>query len=391
MQRAPEGDWTTWLMLGGRGAGKTRAGAEWVRELVSGVRPVSPIALVGETMHEARAIMVEGVSGIISVYPVSERPRLDKARGVVVWRNGAEAWLMPANDPERFRGPQFAAAWCDELAKWPKAEGAWDMLQFGLRIGARPRQMVTTTPKPTRLLKRLMADPNTVVTRMKTRANRDNLAPAFLEAIVARYNETVLGRQELDGEMVEEMPGALWNRSQIEAGRIADVPGLTRIVVAVDPPVTGGKNSDACGIIVAGRSGDEAVVLADRTVQGVTPVGWARVAIAAFHEFDADTILAEVNQGGDLVKNLMHQVDASVPVLEARANRGKWVRAEPVAALYAQGRVRHAGMFTELEDELCAFGPDGLAEGHSPDRLDALVWAVTELLLRDGPVPRVRV
>ncbi|HCO56093.1 MAG TPA: ATP-binding protein, partial [Pelagibacterium sp.] len=215
MQRAPEGDWTTWLMLGGRGAGKTRAGAEWVRELVSGRRPVSPIALVGETMHEARAIMVEGVSGIVSVYPVSERPRLDKARGIVVWPNGAEAWLMPANDPERFRGPQFAAAWCDELAKWPKAEAAWDMLQFGLRIGTRPRQLVTTTPKPTRLLKRLMTDPNTVVTRMKTKANRDNLAPAFLEAIVARYNETVLGRQELDGEMVEEVPGALWNRSQI--------------------------------------------------------------------------------------------------------------------------------------------------------------------------------
>jgi phage terminase large subunit-like protein len=391
MQRAPEGDWTTWLMLGGRGAGKTRAGAEWVRELVSGARPVSPIALVGETMNEARAIMVEGVSGIISVYPVSERPKLDKARGVVVWPNGAEAWLMPANDPERFRGPQFAAAWCDELAKWPKAEAAWDMLQFGLRIGVRPRQMVTTTPKPTRLLKRLMADPNTVVTRMATKANEDNLAPAFLAAIVARYNETVLGRQELDGEMVEEMPGALWSRGQIEAGRIGEVPGLSRIVVAVDPPVTGGKNSDACGIIVAGRYGENAVVLADRTVQGVTPVGWARVAITAFHEFNADTILAEVNQGGDLVKNLMHQVDASVPVLEARANRGKWVRAEPVAALYAQGRVKHAGMFAELEDELCAFGPDGLAEGHSPDRLDALVWAVTQLLLRDGPVPRVRV
>ncbi|WP_417580429.1 DNA-packaging protein [Pelagibacterium sp.] len=391
MQRPPEGDWTTWLMLGGRGAGKTRAGAEWVRELVSGARPVSPIALVGETMAEARAIMVDGVSGIISVHPNAERPRFDAGRGILAWPNGAEAWLLPANDPERFRGPQFAAAWCDEVAKWPKAEAAWDMLQFGLRIGARPRQMVTTTPKPTRLLKRLLADPNTVVTRMTTRANKDNLAPAFLEAIVARYNETVLGRQELDGEMVEELPGALWSRSQIETGRIDKVPGLTRIVVAVDPPVTGGKNSDACGIIVAGRCGDDAVVLADRTVQGVTPVGWARVAITAFHEFNADTILAEVNQGGDLVKNLMHQVDASVPVLEARANRGKWVRAEPVAALYAQGRVKHAGMFAELEDELCAFGPDGLAEGHSPDRLDALVWAVTELLLRNGPVPRVRV
>src|SRR5690606_26849982 len=196
-------------------------------------------ALVGETMSEARAIMVEGVSGILSVHPRSRRPRFDAARAMLVWPNGAEAWLMPANDPERFRGPQFAAAWCDELAKWPKAEAAWDLLQFGLRLGDRPRQMVTTTPKPTRLLKRLMAEPTTVITRMKTRANRRNLAPAFLEAVVARYNDTILGRQELDGELVEEMPGALWSRGQIEAGRIAEAPGLSRIIVAVDPPVTG--------------------------------------------------------------------------------------------------------------------------------------------------------
>ncbi|WP_332716989.1 DNA-packaging protein [Pelagibacterium mangrovi] len=391
MQQPPEGDWTTWLMLGGRGAGKTRAGAEWVRALADGERPVSPIALVGETMSEARAIMVEGVSGIISVHPRSRRPRFDAARAMLVWPNGAEAWLMPANDPERFRGPQFAAAWCDELAKWPKAEAAWDMLQFGLRLGDRPRQMVTTTPKPTRLLKRLMAEPTTVITRMKTRANRRNLAPAFLEAVVARYNETVLGRQELDGELVEEMPGALWSRGQIEAGRIGEVPPLSRVVVAVDPPVSRGKNSDACGIVVAGRWGDRAVILADRTVKGTSPVGWARVAVKAFHEFAADTIVVEVNQGGDLVGEVLRQIDAGVPVRAVRASRAKWVRAEPVAALYAQGRVKHAGMFAELEDELCAFGPDGLAEGHSPDRLDALVWGVTELLLRDGPVPRVRV
>jgi len=391
MQTPPPGDWTTWLMLGGRGAGKTRAGAEWVRGLVGGERPVSPIALVGETMAEARAIMVEGVSGILSVHPHASRPRFDAGRSILVWPNGAEAWLMPANDPERFRGPQFAAAWCDELAKWPRAEAAWDMLQFGLRLGERPRQMVTTTPKPTRLLKRLMADPATVITRMTTKANKKNLAPAFLEAIVARYNQTALGRQELDGELVEDLPGALWSRGQIEAGRMAVAPALSRIIVAVDPPVTGGKNSDACGIVVAGRWSDSAVVLADRTVQGVSPVGWARVAIAAFHEFAADTIVAEVNQGGDLVKTVLAQVDASVPVRAVHANRGKWVRAEPVAALYAQGRVKHAGMFAELEDELCAFGPDGLADGRSPDRLDALVWAVGELLLRDGPVPRVRV
>lgn len=390
-QKVPGGDWTTWLLIGGRGSGKTRAGAEWVRMLATGDSPVSPIALVGETMAEARAIMVDGVSGIRSVHPHADRPKFDAGRGMLLWPNGVEAFVLPASDPERFRGPQFAAAWCDELAKWPHAEAAWDMLQFSLRLGARPRQMVTTTPRPTRLLKRLMAEPGTVVRRMATKANAENLAPAFLEAIVARYAQTALGRQELDGEMVEEMPGALWSRAQIEACRVAETPGLSRVVVAVDPPASGGANADACGIVVAGRSEDGAVVLADRTVQGVSPVGWARVAITAFHEFAADAIVAEVNQGGDMVKSVIAQVDGSVPVRAVRANRGKWVRAEPVAALYAQGRVRHAGMFEALEDELCAFGPDGLAEGHSPDRLDALVWAVSELLLREGPVPRVRV
>ena len=390
-QRAPEGDWTTWLLIGGRGSGKTRAGAEWVRELATGDFPVTPIALVGETMAEARAIMVEGESGLLRVHHPDHRPKFEAGRGAVIWPNGVKAILMPANDPERFRGPQFAAAWCDELAKWPKAEAAWDMLQFGLRVGARPRQLVTTTPRATKLLKRLMADKDAVVRRMPTFTNTDNLSPNFVAAIVSRYRDTVLGRQELDGEMVEEMPGALWNRGQVEAARMAEAPALSRMVVAVDPPVTGKKTSDACGIVVAGRWGEKAVVLADRTVQGTTPLGWARVAVKAFHEFAADTIIAEVNQDGDLVKTVLAQIDPAVPVREARANRGKWLRAEPVAALYAQGRVKHLGMLAELEDELCAFGPDGRAEGHSPDRLDALVWAVTELLLRDGPVPRVRV
>lgn len=390
-QQAPKGDWTTWILTGGRGSGKTRAGAEWVRELATGQFPVSPIALVGETMTEARAIMVEGLSGVLKVHPPGQQPKFEAGRGVVVWPNGAKAILMPANDPERFRGPQFAAAWCDELAKWPKAQGAWDMLQFGLRVGARPRQLVTTTPRSTKLFKRLITEPGTVVQRMPTIINEENLSPNFIAYILSQYRNTVLARQEIEGELVEDVPGALWNRAQIDAGRLDEVPGLGRVVVAVDPPVTGKSTSDACGIVVAGRWGDRAVVLADRTVQGTSPMGWARVAVTAFHEFEADIIVAEVNQGGDLVGQVLGQVDASVPVRAVRANRGKWVRAEPVAALYAQGRVRHAGMFEALEDELCAFGPDGLAEGHSPDRLDALVWAVTELLLRDGPVPRVRI
>lgn len=388
-QLPPEGDWTTWLLIGGRGSGKTRAGAEWIRMLATGADPISPIALVGETMTEARAVMVEGVSGLLRIHPRDDRPRFEAGRDRVVWPNGAMAFLLPANDPERFRGPQFAAAWCDETAKWPKAEAAWDMLQFGLRLGPHPRQLVTTTPKSTRLIKRLVADPGTVSARMKTDANKDNLAPHFLAAIVDRYRQTALGRQELEGEIIEEIEGALWSRADFDRRRAEAVPECERVIVAVDPPVTGSAKSDACGIVVAGRRNDMAFVIADRTVSRLTPTGWARVAIKAFYEFEADAIIAEVNQGGDLVKSVLAQVDPLVPVVPVRANRGKWVRAEPVAALYAQGRVVHCGALDALEDEMCAFGPDGRADGHSPDRVDALVWAVGELLLR-GSVPKVR-
>jgi phage terminase large subunit-like protein len=292
---------------------------------------------------------------------------------------------MTASDPERFRGPQFAAAWCDEAGKWPHAEEAFDQLQFGLRLGERPRQLVTTTPRPTRLIKRLLADPHTVTVRMTTAENKAQLAPQFLDAVVARYRGTVLGRQELDGELIEDRPDALWQRGMFrEAG-----PVDGRIVVAVDPPVTGTERSDACGIVVAGRSGEGAVVLEDATLKGVAPLTWARRAVAAFAAHAADAIVVEVNQGGDLVKNLIAQVDASVPVVPVRANRGKWLRAEPVAALYGRGLVGHVPGLTALEDELCAFGPDGKADGHSPDRVDALVWALTELLLK-GAGPRVR-
>lgn len=280
-QRPPKGDWTTWLLIGGRGAGKTRAGAEWVRSIATGPDAVSPIALVGETVHEARAVMVEGVSGLLSIHLDHERPHFDVGRARLTWPNGVEALLLPGNDPERFRGPQFAAAWCDELAKWPNAEAAWDMLQFGLRLGERPRQLVTTTPRPIKLLKRLMAEPGTRTVRTSTRDNIQNLAPIFFAAIVAQYEQTVLGRQEIEGELIEDLPGALWTRADIETGRVDHAPEMDRIVVAIDPPVTGHAKSDACGIVVAGRSGEHAFVLADRTVQGLTPTGWARVAIKA--------------------------------------------------------------------------------------------------------------
>lgn len=380
-QLPPPGDWVTWLLLGGRGAGKTRAGAEWVRGLAA--QGIGPIALVGETITEAIAVMVLGESGLLAVTPPAERPKLSGA--ALHWPNGVVGTILGAADPERFRGPQFAAAWCDEVAKWPNAEAAWDMLQFGLRLGAQPRQMATTTPRPTKLLKRLLADPQTVVTRMTTAENRKHLATSFLSAVVARYRGTVLGRQELEGELIEDLPGALWTRDMF---RRWNGGATARVVVAVDPPATSTAHSDGCGIVVAGRTEAGAAVLRDLTLRTAAPLQWAGRAVEAFHAHKADCIVAEANQGGDMVRAVLAQVDANVPVRLVHATRGKWVRAEPVAALYAQGRVAHAAGLSALEDEMCSFGVDGMAEGHSPDRVDALVWAVTELMLRDAP--RVR-
>jgi len=384
-QKPPAGDWTTWLLMGGRGSGKTLAGANWVSNLAQA--GVGPIAIVGETMIEARQVMVLGHSGIMRQTPPGLRPMLRE--NMLTWPNGVEGTLLGAADPERFRGPQFAAAWSDEVGKWPHGEAAWDMLQFGLRLGDRPRQLATTTPRPTALIKRIRAEPGTVLTQMKT-AENSALAVAFLAATVARYEGTVLGRQELEGELIEDLPDALWGRGMFRRDDGAkDVAWRERTVVAVDPPVTGHRRSDRCGIVVAARRGDEAVVLADFSFGPAHPDAWARRAVAAFHEFSADCIVAETNQGGDMVRAVIAQVDPEVPVREVRARHGKWVRAEPVAALYASGRVAHVAGLTALEDEMCAFGADGLSEGHSPDRVDALVWALTELMLKRGE-PRVR-
>lgn len=391
-QLAPKGDWTTWVLMGGRGSGKTRAGAEWVRQLANGhlgQNPVGQIALVSETMSEARAVMVEGPSGVLSIGPVSERPKFDRTRNMLVWENGAKGLLMSASEPDRFRGPQFGAAWCDEVSKWPHAEAAWDMLQFGLRLGDWPRQMVTTTPSPTRLIKRLLNDERCVVTRMRTSDNASNLANSFLNDIVGRYEGTRLGRQELDGELIEDLPNALWTRSGIEALRVRKKPVMQRVLVSVDPAVSSHANSDACGIIIAGKTERGALVLADETLKPAPPLRWARTVVTAYHRFDADAVVAEVNQGGELVANLIAQIDPNVPVIQVRATRSKWVRAEPVAALYERGLIEHCSGLNELEDEMCAFGPNGLADGHSPDRVDALVWALTTLLLNDTS-PRAR-
>jgi phage terminase large subunit-like protein len=393
-------DWRTWLILGGRGAGKTRAGAEWVRAQVLAVellaeQPARRIALVGETIGDVRRVMIEGVSGILSVHADHERPEWQSSLGRLTWPNGAIAEVFSACEPDSLRGPQFDTAWCDELAKWPEPERAWDMLQFALRLGTSPRALVTTTPRPIPLLKSIMEDASTVTTRARTLDNAENLAPGFVEQMSRRYAGTALGRQELDGEIIDERAGALWRRDWIEAQRLEDTPELRgqllRIVVAVDPPVTATATSDACGIIVAGLGADgRAYVLADRTVQGREAHVWAGTALAAYSDFLADRIVAEVNQGGDLVAIILRQSNRNVPVRQVRATRGKWVRAEPIAALYAEGRVVHAGTFPQLEDQMCVFGADGLARGKSPDRLDALVWALTDLMLDVAPEPMMR-
>jgi phage terminase large subunit-like protein len=394
---APNGNpWATWLMIGGRGAGKTRAGAEWIRAQALGLPPfatekASRIALVGETEHDVREVMIEGVSGILAVHGWHERPTWLPSRKRLEWSDGQVAQAFSAEDPESLRGPQFCCAWSDEMAKWRYAQDAFDMLQFGLRLGAQPRQLITTTPRPTALLKRLIDDPASVVTRAATRANANNLAPTFLQNVMGRYAGTRIGRQELEGEIVEDRPDALWSRALLESCRVAEPPPLQRIVVAVDPPASSGKRADACGIVAAGiTDGGICYVIADETVSGVTPNGWAMKAIALWHRLEADALVAEVNQGGDMVRTVINEVDPAVPVLPVRATRAKWVRAEPVATLYEQGRVKHAGIFAGLEDEMCDFGVSGLSTGKSPDRLDALVWAIASLALQARGGPRIR-
>jgi phage terminase large subunit-like protein len=388
----------TWLVTGGRGAGKTRLGAEWVNAVVRGLPPFAPpkrrlnrLALVGETLADVRDVMIEGLAGIVAVSKPF-RPRYEPSRRRLLWENGAVATIFSSEDPESLRGHQFEAAWCDEAAKWRHAEACFDMLQFGLRLGDRPRQLVTTTPRPTKLIKHLLADPATLVTRMRTVENAANLAAGFIKAVTDRYAGSPLGRQELDGELIEDREGALWTRDMIDQVFVKTPGELRRIVVAVDPPASSRKTSDACGIVAVGLDAEgNAVVLADATVSAARPQDWAARAVALYHALAADCLLVEVNQGGEMAEAVIRTVDPAVPVKPARARRGKWLRAEPVAALYQSKKVRHAGRFPALEDEMCDFGPDGLSGGRSPDRVDALVWAVSELLLggRDTE-PRIR-
>jgi len=391
-QLPPEGDWRAWVILGGRGAGKTRAGAEWVRAQVEGSRPLDPgrcerLALIGETVDQVREVMIFGESGIMACSPPDRRPQWQATRKRLVWPNGAIAQVFSAHEPESLRGPQFDGAWVDELAKWKRARETWDMLQFGLRLGEAPQVCVTTTPRNVGVLKELLGQESTVVTSAPTEANAANLAQGFLEEVRARYAGTRLGRQELEGVLVDTAEDALWTPAMLEAGRVDAPPDLDRIVVAVDPPVTGHEGSDACGIVVVGAvtrgpvQDWRAYVLADASVTASSPASWARAAIRAMERFGAERLVAEVNQGGDLVEQVIRQVDPMVPFRKVHASRGKVARAEPVAALYEQGRVSHLRGLATLEDQMCAMTSRGYEGRGSPDRVDALVWALTELIV----------
>jgi len=350
------------------------------------MRTARHIALVAPTAADVRDVMVEGESGLLAIAPPWDRPEYEPSKRRLTWENGAIATTYSADEPERLRGPQHDFAWCDELAAWRYPE-AWDMLMFGLRLGDDPRAVVTTTPRPTKLIKALVADPKVVVTRGSTYDNKFNLAPAFLDQIVRRYEGTRLGRQELDAEILEDVPGALWTHGLIDATRVNTVPSLTRIVVAIDPAVSTDEHADETGIVVAGKdAAGHGYVLADLSGR-YTPTEWAKAAIAAYRAHGADRVVAEVNNGGDLVEATLRVVDPAVSFAAVHAARGKVARAEPVAALYEQGRVHHLGALPRLEDQMCCFAHDFSREtaGYSPDRVDALVWALTELLVQ--PVP----
>ena len=382
-QKEPEGEWRVWLIRAGRGFGKTRAGAEWVTQFVRDHGKVR-IALVGHTAEDVAKVMVEGSSGLLAVARLTDSPRWLRIKGEVHWPNGAVAHVYSANAPEKLRGPEHHLAWCDELGKWPvtreRGSAAWSNMMMGLRVGERPRVIVTTTPRGNALMRQVMTLKGKAETRGRSRDN-PNLPDVFVAEMEEQYGGTRLGRQELDGEMIDDVEGALWTRDGIEACRSDTAVEPVRVVVGVDPPASAG--GDACGIVAAAIDGDGVVhVLEDASVTGEAPEGWARAVVACVARHGADRVVAESNQGGDMVVSVLLAADRTLPVVKAHAARGKSARAEPVALLYGKGLVRHHGRFPELEDELCGLLARGGYEGpgRSPDRADALVWAVSELV-----------
>ncbi|MGH6796180.1 MAG: terminase large subunit domain-containing protein [Methylocella sp.] len=380
---------TYWLIMAGRGWGKTRTGAEQVREWAKTSRYVN---LIGATADDARDIMIQGESGLLEICPRDERPRYIKGDRLLLWPNGCKSLIFTADEPERLRGKQHEKLWADELASWRYPE-SWDQAQFGLRLGKYPQAIVTTTPRPTPTVKELMRHPDCVITRGTTYDNRENLAEAFFRSVIRKYEGTRLGRQELNAELLDDNPGALWTRNNIDRFRISPIaiPVITRMVVGVDPAVTSREDSDETGIVAAGRGpapagwqgveGPHFYVSVDASLVA-TPDAWARAAVKVYRDTNADRIIAETNNGGDMVESIIRAVDQNVSYKSVTASRGKQIRAEPIAALYEQGRVHHVGFLPQLEDQLCDWDP--LTSPWSPDRLDALVWALTELSDEQG-------
>ena len=384
-QKAPPGDWFAWLILAGRGWGKTRTGAEWVRELARDY-PGCRIALVAETAADARDVMIKGDSGLLSVDPTLSDESWSPTNRCVTWPNGSKAWTYNATEPDQLRGPQHHFAWVDELAKFRYDQAMWDQIVFGLRLGDQPRVLITTTPQPKKLIKNLAASEHTHVTRGATKDNLANLARSAVEQMYDRYEGTRLGRQELEGEILGDIPGALWTRESIDDNRLQVPPeDLERVFVADDPATSSEEGSDEHGIVVVALARDEdgyarGYVLEDASLRG-TPEEWSKKAVHLYRKWSADKIIAEKNQGGEMVSFTIKSVDRSVPVELVHASRGKVVRAEPISALYEQGRIHHVGRHDKLEDQMCEFSVDNVrnASTGSPDRVDALVWGLTKI------------
>ncbi len=377
-QLPPTTSWLNWLILAGRGYGKTRVGSEQIRSWIS--QGFDRCNLVAATTDDLRDVMVEGESGILAICPNSERPKYLVSKRRLEWPNGATSLLFSAEEPDRLRGKQHEKLWCDELAAWRYDEESWDQAQFGLRLGTEPQTIITTTPRPTELIRALAADNNTVTTRGTTYENRANLAPSFYSKVITKYEGTRLGRQELMAEILDDNPSALWKRSNIDANRVKTAPPMTRIVVGVDPAVTSNEDSDESGIVTCGRDSrwpPHFYVLDDRS-SIYTPDEMGKTACNAYADLQADRIIGEANNGGDMVEAVIRHQNANVSYSKVTASRGKTTRAEPIAALYEQNRVHHVGSFAVLEDQMCDWNPT-IDSQDSPDRMDALVWAITEL------------
>ena len=381
-QTPPDGLWTAWILLAGRGFGKTRAGAEWIRSQVESGKARS-VALVARTPAEIRDTMIQGPSGLLSICPPWFMPEYESTKRKLTWPNGATAHLFSSYEPDQLRGPQFDAAWCDELASWKYPRDTWDNLAFALRLGADPRCVVTTTPKPIALLRELVARPDMIVTRGTTYDNEDNLAPSFYAHIRSRYEGTRTGRQEIHADLLDQSEDALWERQWIDDSRVERAPeSLARVVVAIDPAVSSNPRSDETGIVAAGIDSDKrCYVLADGSGR-MSPNKWANRALALYDKHYASRIIGETNNGGDLVGEVLRAASGggTFTFQKVNASRGKYARAEPIAALYEQGKVHHVGTFPELEDQMCTWTPH--TTDVSPDRMDALVWAITYLTNR---------